>query len=152
MRLKSEWYEHGEKSSKYFLNLEKRNKAKSHIRKLLTSSDVEISKPSDIMNHIKEFYASLYKRRSAKTEHDCMEYLHNINIPQLSQSERESCEGLLTKRECWKALSTMKNNKSPGNDGLTKEVYICFFNEISDFLVQALNEPFNVGQLSTSQR
>ena len=64
---RSEWYEHDDKSSKYFLDLEKRNKTKSHIRKLLTSSDVEISKPPDIMNHIKEFYASLYKRRSAKT-------------------------------------------------------------------------------------
>ena len=103
------------------MNLEKRNKAKSHIRKLLTSSDVELNKPSDIMNHIKEFYASLYKLRSAKTEQDCLEYLHNINIPKLSQSERESCEGLLTKSECWKALSSMKNNKSPGNDGLTEE-------------------------------
>ena len=46
----------------------------------------------------------------------------------------------------------MKNNKSPGNDGLTKEFYICFFNEISGLLVQVLNESFNVGQLSTSQR
>ena len=87
------------------------------------------------MNHIKEFYASLYKRRSAKTEQDCIQYLHNISIPQLSQSERESCEGLLTKRECWKALSSMKNNKSSGNDGLTKEFYICFFNETGGFLV-----------------
>ena len=95
LRSKSEWYEYGKNSFKYFLNLEKRNKAKSHICKLLTSSDVETSKPPDIMNHIKEFYASLYKWRSAKTEQDCLEYLHNINIPQLSQSEHESCEGLL---------------------------------------------------------
>ena len=152
LRSKSEWYEDGEKSSKYFLNLEKRNKAKSHIRKLLISSNAEISKHSDIMNHIKEFYASLYKRRSTKTEHDCLKYLHNINIPQLSQSERESCQGLLTKRECWKALCSMKSNKSSGNDGLTKEFYRCFFNEISDFLIQALNESFNVSQLSTSQQ
>ena len=108
LRSKSEWYEHCEKSSKYFLNLEKRNKAKSHIRKLLTSSDIETSQPPDIMNHIKEFYASLYKRRSAKTEQDCLEYLHNINIPQLSQSERESCEGLLTKR---RVLESAKLNK-----------------------------------------
>ena len=43
LRSKSEWYEHGEKSSEYFLNLEKRNKAKSHIRKLLISSNAEIS-------------------------------------------------------------------------------------------------------------
>ena len=134
LRSKSEWYEHGEKSSKYFLNLEKRNKAKSHIRKLLINSNAEISKHSDIMNHIKEFYDSLYRRQSTKTEHDCLKYLHNVNIAQLSQSERESCEGLLTKRECWKALCSMNNNKSPGNDGLTKEFYICFFNEISDFL------------------
>ena len=28
LQSKSDWYEHGEKSSKYFLNLEKRNKAK----------------------------------------------------------------------------------------------------------------------------
>ena len=103
------------------------------------------------MNHIKEFYASLCKRRSAKTEQDCLEHLHNVNIPQLSQSELESCEDLLTKREGWKALSSMKNDKNPGNDGLTKEFYICFFKKINNFLVQALNESFNIGQLSTSQ-
>ena len=62
-----------------------------------------------------------------------------------------SFEGL-TKRECWEALCLMKNGKSPGNDGLTKEFYVCFFEEINQFLIEALNEPFNIGQLSTSQR
>ena len=80
LRPKSEWYEHGEKFPEYFLNLEKRNKAKSHIRKLLTSSDVEIRKPPNVMNHSKEFYALLYKRRSAKTEQDCLEYSKNLRI------------------------------------------------------------------------
>ena len=46
----------------------------------------------------------------------------------------------------------MKNGKSPGNDGLTKEFYVCFFNEISDSLVAALNRSFEVSQLSSSQR
>ena len=68
LRSKSGWYEHGEKSSKYFLNLEKRNKAKSHVRKLLTETDEEISHPSEIMIHIKDFYSSLYKRPSLQTE------------------------------------------------------------------------------------
>ena len=35
MRSKSNWYEFGKKSSKYFLNLEKRNKAKSHVRTII---------------------------------------------------------------------------------------------------------------------
>ena len=46
----------------------------------------------------------------------------------------------------------MKNGKSPGNDVLTKEFYVCFFNEISDSLAAALNRPFEVSQLSSSQR
>ena len=62
------------------------------------------------------------------------------------------CEGLITRRECWDALNAMKNGKSPGNDGLTKEFYVCFFNEICSPLIDALNYSFEVGQLSTSQR
>ena len=54
------------------------------------------------MNHIKEFYASLYKWQPAKTEQDYLEYFHNINIPQLSRSECESCEGLLVKESTGK--------------------------------------------------
>ena len=46
----------------------------------------------------------------------------------------------------------MGNNKSPGNDGLSKEFYICFFNEIHLYLLQALNMSFREGQLSSSQR
>ena len=46
----------------------------------------------------------------------------------------------------------MGNNKSPGNDGLSKEFYICFFNEIHSYLLQALNMSFREGQLSSSQR
>ena len=79
LRSKTNWYEHGEKSSKYFLNLEKRNKAKSHLRKLMTSSDTEIHDPSVIMSHINSFYSSLYKRRSSKNEKECLEYLRSLN-------------------------------------------------------------------------
>ena len=45
----------------------------------------------------------------------------------------------------------MKNGKSPGNDRLTKEFYVCFLNEINDSLVAALNRSFEVSQLSSSQ-
>ena len=45
----------------------------------------------------------------------------------------------------------MKNGKSPGNDGLTKEFYACFFNGISPLLIDVLNHSYQVGQLSTSQ-
>ena len=34
----------------------------------------------------------------------------------------------------------MKDGKSHGNDGLTKEFYMCFFNEICNQLIAALTQ------------
>ena len=72
LQSRSDWYEHGEKSSKYFFNLKKPNKAKSHVCKLLTETDDEISSPSEIMIDIKDFYSSLYKQWSLQTEAECL--------------------------------------------------------------------------------
>ena len=101
LRSKCNWYEHGEKSSRYFLTLEKGNKAKSYERTLLTESSNECTEPSQIMTKVKGFHSNLYKRRSTKAEEDCIEYLRTLNTPQLSEAERVSCEGSLSKRECW---------------------------------------------------
>ena len=78
--------------------------------------------------------------------------MKTVNFPRLTDDECRLCEGELTKRKCWEALQTMGNNKSPGNDGLSKELYVCFFNEIHLYLLQALNMSFREGQLSSSQR
>ena len=56
LRSRISWYEHREKSSKYFLNLEKRNKSKSQIRKILSSdNDREYTDPEEIMKEPKNF-------------------------------------------------------------------------------------------------
>ena len=72
MRFKLNLYEFGEKSSEYFLNLEKRNKDKSHVCKIITENNSDISEPQEILLHIKEFYSTLYKRRSTKGEEECL--------------------------------------------------------------------------------
>ena len=81
MRSKTDWYEHGEKSTKYFLNLEKRNKAKSHIRKIITDDLRETSDSTIITSNLKTFYGTLYKSRS--------HYLDNIDTPKLSEDEKK---------------------------------------------------------------
>ena len=43
-------------------------------------------------------------------------------------------------------------DESLGNDGLSKEFYICFFDEIITHLLAALNFVFDQRQLSKSQR
>ena len=86
------------------------------------------------------------------TEIDCCNYLKTLKLPRLTDDECRLCEGELTKRECWEALQTMGNNKNPGNDGLSKEFYVCSFNEIHSYLLRALNMSFREGQLSSSLR
>ena len=138
MRSKSSWYKHGEKSSKYFLNLEKHNKAKSHVRSLISESGIQVNDPTEIMSKVIDFYSKLYTRQSTKTEKECLDYLSRLQIPRLSKTDRDSCEGMLAKEECWEALSAMKNGKGPGNDGLTKEFYVCFLTELVIALLQLL--------------
>ena len=62
LRTQTTWYEEGKKSTKYFLNLEKRNKYKTHIRKLIDSRGAEVTEPNFVLKHIKGFYSDLYKR------------------------------------------------------------------------------------------
>ena len=121
------------------------------MRELMTENDVQTD-PSSIMSDFRNFHSSLYKRRSSESGNDFLEYLKNISILKPTENERDSCEGALTKKECWDALQSMKNNKSPGNVGLTKEFYVCFLKEISSNLLDTLNHSFEIGQMSASQR
>lgn len=73
-------------------------------------------------------------------------------MPRLSVEESKRCDGFLTKGECFQSLKTMGNNKTPGNDGLTKEFYLAFWGMLGDDMVDSFNFSFQNGKLSMSQR
>ena len=50
-----------------------------------------------------------------------------------------------------KFVKSMQNNKSPGNDGLTKEFYKMFWNEIKHPFMNSIMEAREKNKLSTSQ-
>ena len=53
-------------------------------------------------------------------------YLENITLPKLTIEQTVSCEGIISEDEVFQSLKCMENNKSPGNDGLSKDLYECF--------------------------
>ena len=128
------------------------NKTKSHVRKLINPDGSEETNPKNILANIKSFYSKLYTRRSVKTEKEIFDYLYDLNITKLSHEAMTSCEGKLTVKECWNALDSMGNNKSPGNDGFTKEFYLAFFNDLNQYLVDSLNFSLVNGEFSSSQK
>ena len=87
-----------------------------------------------------------------KTEAECLEYVNSITIPCLTNSDAQSCEGRLTVKERWDALCSMKNNKSLGNDSITKEFHKYFWRKLGNFLVSTPNHSFEKGELSISQK
>ncbi|PIK54252.1 hypothetical protein BSL78_08879 [Apostichopus japonicus] len=60
--------------------------------------------------------------------------------------------GEITTVELWKALSKMKNGKSPGSDGLPREFYRTFWAIIGPDIRAVFEDAFQNGLLNQSQR
>jgi len=151
LRTRSTWYEEGEKSTNYFLRLISRNAVKSNMTKMYTDEGF-ITNQKEILEKQAEYYEDLYRNKLNKGINDIIEYLRDINMPELSEGDKEMCNGMVTKDECYRTLLLMKNNKTPGNDGLTTEFYKRFWNELGDLMVQCFNLSYEIGELSTTQK
>ena len=81
-----------------------------------------------ITDEIKTFYGNLYTSSCKATSESFLEFTRNIDLqmPKLCEEEYEECEGKLTLEECRTALKSVRNGKSPGEDGFTVEFYRCF--------------------------
>ena len=49
-------------------------------------------------------------------------------------------------------LDSFDNNKTPGNDGIPIEFYKIFWPVISDSFMDCINESFEKGEMSSSQK
>ena len=56
----AKWVEEGEKNTKYFLNLEKRNYNNTCIKTLFNKDNEEITDMKQILEEQKRFYENLY--------------------------------------------------------------------------------------------
>ena len=115
----------------------------------MKTNEQETSDPIEIIRSLKKFYSTCTQDEAIRQKMNVLlAYFRNLNIPKLTDDERNVYEGKLTKMEIWYALNSVGNN---GNDGLSKEFYVCSFQEIHFYLLDALNLSFTHDQLSNSQ-
>ena len=82
-----------------------------------------------------EYYKKLYRSKLSVSQSDVLDhFLGNASIPALSEEERLSCEGQITKEECIKALDTFDTGKTPGSDGIPVELYKTFWKSVGVFM------------------
>ena len=79
-------------------------------------------------------------------------FVEGLENPTLSEDEQQELENDLSKEELLNALKGFKENKTPGEDGFTKEFYETFFDLIGNHLLDSYNEAFDKGKMSISQR
>ena len=150
IRSKVQWHEDGERSTKYFLSLEKSKALNKHIRKLRLSDGQIVKNPDEIMNAETDYFKKLYTSKLKMNDVSQSDIWQNI--VQLDNTDKERIEGLIQKEECDAILKTFQNNKSPGNDGLTPEFYKWFWNEVYEPLISSFNYSYECGELSHSQK
>ena len=130
IRSKCDWYEYGDKSSN--ITKDKKNLA-CHKR---------------INQELFDFYKGLFSENLNVSKNEIMQFLNLVSIPQLT----EDCEFILSEKDLLLVLNSMPNNKSPGNDDLTKEFYEVFWEDLKTPLTSSFKSAFDKGGLSSSQK
>ena len=153
LRSKVQNYQEGEKSSKFFLNLEKKRATLNTLTVVCKEdSNESLVSPNEINEEIRNYFSKLFKRKSNKTKQECLPFLQAQNLPELNDEHLELLNKPITKMDLENAIKNSQSGKSPGSDGLTREFYIVFWNDISDLLHNSLLEGKEKGSLSPSQR
>ena len=79
------------------------------------------------------------------------DYLNCTEIPKLTKEQSQKYEAKITEEELLKVLKKMPRNKSPWNNGITKEFYQACWDDLKTPLVLSVNKAFKVEELRTSQ-
>jgi exonuclease III len=150
IRSREQWAEEGETSSSYFFRLEKTRATKKLFTSIRNAQGIVVRSISAIIRVWCLFYVHLFTA-CVLVPNDQDFFINSLDLS-LSQAESDLCEGEITQEECQRALSSMKNNKSPGIDGLPYEFYVHFWSTLGPDLVSVYNDCFVSGRLSFSQR
>ena len=101
---------------------------------------------------LKTFYENLYTR--GNISRDAIDELLN-KIPISKKNIKwilNLCEAEISLDEIIEAINSQKNNKSPGNDGLTAEFYKHFSSDIAPMLLDVYNSWTELGIMGISSR
>ena len=105
IRNKCDWYEYGEKSTKFFLNLERIRAHQNKIRNILKNGK-EIKDQKEVNNEFFDFYNNLFKSNKRSSKYDIAQFLSSIQVPRLTEEQSAKCEILISEDEL---ICTLKN-------------------------------------------
>ena len=144
-RVKANWEELGERSSKFFFGLERSKAGAKTCTSLINDRNEQINDPKKILEYQRAYYKDLYAE-----EKDVKFNLNNDTNIKIPEAMRVQADTVFTKGEMAKAIKDLANNKTPGSDGIPIDWYKVFYTKIRDVLFEAIEESFEKGKLYPS--
>ena len=136
-RSRVQWVEEGERSTKYFMGLEKASQKKKSITKLVGDSRNVLTTQEDISEHVVSFYQSLFSSKQPNAR--CIEeYLKDSNLDEIDENLKNELDNPIHEDELDAVVKALKTNKSPGWDGLTSEFYKEFWSCVRPIFVNVI--------------
>ena len=149
IRSRVNWFEEGERSSQFFHGLEKRNSKEKSWDKILDDKGEMKYGTNDVIKTQIEFYSDLYSSRKVN-EVEAGKFLSKLDS-HLGEQDSNNLDGDILMSEMTSALKKIKNNKSPGLDGIPVEFYKMYWKNISEDLHQVLKHSYEIEELPKSQ-
>ena len=144
-RSKARWAADGEKSSKYFFNLERTRANSKACQVLLKEDGTLLENIPDILDEQRRYYSELYKN----DEEICFT-LQNNTTQMLNNEQYNLLNIPISINEIRTAIKSLPNGKSPGPDGLPVEFYKTFIDELAGVLFDHFSHVFQTGKMNKS--
>lgn len=150
IRSKTQWHEEGERSSKYFLSLEKRNADRKSVQ-FIESDGQTITKSEAILSLFTNSLQDKYSAHNPTGDLN-LELIKSNVTEKLTETEKGTLETEITLKELSTALRDMKKGKTPGSNGFSVDFFRCFWNMLGIFLFRAFQFCFSRGESLATHR
>ena len=104
------WYDHREKSARFFLNLEKKCSVQNRVRKLIVK-EKDITDPKETFNNNKPFCKTHFKQNSSKTNVNKKEFFNSLHTKTLTDQEPDLRENEIGETNLFDSMKSMKKTK-----------------------------------------
>lgn len=149
VRSRVSWHEKGERNTKYFLSLEKRNSNKKNMQYIQDGDNI-ITNMNEILEKFSHIFQNKYNRNTDIIPDPI--FIKNNVTNRLSSKDKIKLDSDITMAELTSALNSMKKGKTPGSNGFPVEFFRCFWLEVGPFLYRAAQTSFSESRGLTSHQ
>jgi len=144
---RTRWYNEGEGSNKYFLNMLKQNAHANEMSELMVSNNL-ITDKSEIREEVTDFYSQLYNRDMSNLTIEGSLFQKMFKV---DQDASDNIDAPVNLHELWETLKPTKAT-TPGPDGISNTYLKKLWDILGPLIEAAWNDTLFRGELMPSHK